>query len=353
MTTAPAAAATAPAGTAPGEGDLRVAVLGVGMMGADHVRRLATRVVGARPVVVADAYAATAHRVAAAHDGVRVAQDPLAAIADPEVDAVVVATPGSTHEELVLACLERGLPVLCEKPLTTEPDSSLRLVHAERATGRRLVQVGFMRRFDEEYAALRALVAGGELGAPLMLHCAHRNAAVPAHFDSEMVVLDSLVHEVDATRFLLGEEVTAITVLHPTSRRDAPAGLSDPTFALLETAGGRLVDVELSVSTGVGYEVRTELVAEGGTAMIGLDRGPLVATSTGRRGRAIPPTFVERFAQAYDTEVQVWADAARAGTTDGPTTWDGYAAAAVCAAGVASLRGGGVRVEVELDEEAR
>ena len=331
--------------------DLRVAVLGVGMMGADHVRRLSTRTVGARPVVVADASPKTAGRVAEAW-GLRVADDPLAAIADDEVDAVVIATPGSTHEELVTACLERGVPVLCEKPLTTDVESSLRLVRAEQAvverTGRALVQVGFMRRFDAEYAALRRIVAEEELGAPLMLHCAHRNASVPPHFDSAMVVLDSLVHEVDCARFLLGEEITAITVMHPTSRRDAPQGLRDPTFALLETEGGRIVDVEVFVGTGVGYEVRTELVAERGTAMIGLDRGPLVATSSAVRGRTIPPTFTQRFEAAYDAELQAWADAARRGTVDGPGAWDGYAATAVTTAVVEALRTGR-RTEVVLD----
>ncbi len=334
--------------------ELRVAVVGVGMMGADHVRRLSTRTAGARPVVVADAFPATAERVAAAWPGLRVATDPLAAIGDDEVDAVVIATPGGTHEELVLACLERGKPVLCEKPLTTDVESSLRLVEAERATGRRLVQVGFMRRFDPEYAGLRRLVETDALGRPLMLHCAHRNASVPPYFTSEMVVLDSLVHEVDCTRFLLGEEITAITVMHPRSRSGAPEGLSDPTFALLETSSGALVDVEVNVATGLGYEVRTELVAERGTAMIGLETGPLVATGTSGsavRGRSVPPSFKERFEQAYDLEFQAWADAARRGTATGPTAWDGYAATAVTTAGVEALRTGR-RVEVELDERS-
>lgn len=334
--------------SAPEDGDLRVAVLGVGKMGADHVRRLSERVVGARPVLVADAFPETAERVAASHPGVRVATDPLAAVADAEVDAVVIASPGPTHAELLLACLERGLPVLCEKPLTTDVESSLRVVEAERATSRRLVQVGFMRRYDDGYRALRQLVESGDLGDPLMLHCAHRNASVPPYFTSEMVVLDSLVHEVDGARFLLGEEITAVTVWHPRSRRGAPDGLSDPTFALLETEGGRLVDVEVSVATGLGYEVRTELVAERGTALVGLEQGPVIATAASSwRGRKVPGDFVERFAAAYDAEFQAWADAARAGTATGPTAWDGYAATAVTTAGVEALRTGR-RVEVEL-----
>jgi myo-inositol 2-dehydrogenase/D-chiro-inositol 1-dehydrogenase len=280
--------------------------------------------------------------------------DPLAAIADPEVDAVVVATPGQFHEAQVLACIERGIPVLCEKPLTMDADSSLAVVRAEdefaARTGRRLVQVGFMRRFDPEYAQLRALIASGEIGEPLLVHCAHRNAAVPPHFTSEMMITDSVVHEVDVARFLLDEEIAAITVLRPKATRHTVPGRSDPLLVLFEMAGGRIVDVECFVSTGVAYEVRTEVVAEDGSAMIGLDLG-IVRQGAGTRGAirstGIAPDFRQRFALAYDIELQRWVDAARRGTIDGPGVWDGYAASAVGTAGVEALRSGR-RTEVRL-----
>ncbi|PPK97870.1 myo-inositol 2-dehydrogenase/D-chiro-inositol 1-dehydrogenase [Kineococcus xinjiangensis] len=338
------ATATATAAASRG-GDLRVAVLGVGVMGQDHARRLSTRTAGARLVAVSDVDAART-RAVADEFGVRAVHDPFAAITDPDVDAVVIATPGFAHEEQVLACLEHGVPVLCEKPLTTSAETSLRIVRAERELGQQLVQVGFMRRFDAEYQQLRALVASGELGRPLFLHCIHRNASIPPHFTSEMLVLDSVVHEVDAARYLLGEEITAVTVLRPRASSEAPEGLQDPQFVLLETAGGALVDVEVFVNARYGYEVRTELVAERGTAQIGLGVD-LVRRSAAGWGGSIPRDFRERFGAAYDTEVQRWVDAVRRGTVDGPSAWDGYAAAAVCAAGVESLRTGR-RVEVDL-----
>ncbi|MGY1763201.1 Gfo/Idh/MocA family protein [Geodermatophilus sp. SYSU D00779] len=336
--------------------DLRVAVLGVGMMGADHVARLHSRISGGQVVAVSDAYTEKAEHVAATVPGCRVIGDPLAAIADDDVDAVLIATPGQFHEEQVLACIERGKPVLCEKPLTMEAASSLAVVRAEdeytARTGRRLVQVGFMRRFDPEYAELKALIDAGGLGEPLVVHCAHRNAAVPPHFTSEMMVNDSVVHEVDVARFLLDEEITAVTVLRPRATRHAVAGQSDPLLVLFETTGGRMVDVECFVSTGVGYEVRTEVVGEDGSAMIGLDAG-LVRTSGGQAGATrstgIAPDFRQRFGRAYDIELQRWVDAARRGEVDGPGAWDGYAAQAVCAAGVEALRSGR-RTEVRLEE---
>jgi myo-inositol 2-dehydrogenase / D-chiro-inositol 1-dehydrogenase len=285
--------------------------------------------------------------------GCQVVADPLAAIAD--VDAVVIASPGQFHQEQVLACIDRGIPVLCEKPLTMDADSSLAVVRAEDAyvarTGRRLVQVGFMRRFDPEYAQLRALIESGQIGEPLVVHCAHRNAAVPPHFTSEMMITDSVVHEVDVARFLLDEEITAVTVLRPRATRHAVAGQSDPLLVVFEMTSGRIVDVECFVSTGVAYEVRTEVVAEDGSAMIGLDAGLVRHTGSpvgATRSTAIAPDFRQRFGRAYDIEVQRWVDAVRSGVNvDGPTAWDGYAAAAVCEAGVRSLETG-ERVDVEL-----
>ncbi|WP_396923325.1 Gfo/Idh/MocA family protein [Mycolicibacterium sp.] len=328
--------------------DLRVAVLGVGLMGADHVVRISDRISGARVSVVNDYLTDKAEEIADRIPGCRAIADPLDAIADTDVDAVVLATPGATHEKQLLACLEHGKPVMCEKPLTTDVETSLEVVRREAELGKRLIQVGFMRRFDDEYMALKALIDDGGLGRPLVLHCAHRNPAVPHGFDSAMVVRDSLVHEVDVTRYLFDEEIVAIQIIKPAPNPSGPEGLADPQIAILRTASGRHVDVELFVHTGVAYEVRTEVVGEKGSAMIGLDVGLVRRTGPGIWGGQITPSFRERFGRAYDTEIQRWVDAVRAGVNvDGPTAWDGYAAAAVCAAGVESLQTG-LPVDVNL-----
>jgi myo-inositol 2-dehydrogenase/D-chiro-inositol 1-dehydrogenase len=325
--------------------DLRIAVLGVGMMGADHVARIEARIAGARVSVVNDYVTEKAEQLAATIPGCRAIADPLDAIADAGVDAVILATPGPTHEKQLLACLEYGKPVMCEKPLTTDVATSLEVVKREAELGKRLIQVGFMRRFDQEYAALKALIDNDELGRPLVMHCAHRNPEVPPNFDSSMIVKDSLVHEVDVTRFLFGEEITSVQIIKPAANPNAPEGLQDPQIAIFQTASGKHVDVEVFVTTGVAYEVRTEVVGEKGSAMIGLDVGLLRKSAPGHWGGQITPSFKERFGLAYDVEIQRWVNAVQAGDaggdyTDGPVAWDGYAAAAVCAAGVASLESG-------------
>ncbi len=339
---------------------LRVGIIGVGLMGADHAERVAGRVAGARLVAVSDADTARAHALAARFEGVRSIADPLDLVADDEVDAVIIASPGFVHEEQVLACLEHGRYVLCEKPLTMDSESSLRVVEAEHKGGRRLVQVGFMRRFDPEYAQMKQLLASGDYGRTLLLHNIHRNRSVPdPSFRSEMIVRDSLVHEVDVARFVFGEEVTEITVLAPAPTSAAQEGVLDPQVALFRMEGGGLVTSEVFVNAQVGYEVRCEAVAERGTVTIGQNLSSIhttrvaAAAVTGRGtapgtwGGTVPGDYRERFARAYDLEVQAWVDASRRGEVVGPTSWDGYAATAVCTAGMESLQTGEpVRVEL-------
>lgn len=327
--------------------DLRIAVLGVGMMGAFHVDALAKRIRGARVTVINDFFADKAHEVADTV-GARVVLDPLEAINDPEVDAVLIATPGKAHDEQVNACLDRGIPVLCEKPLTTDIASAYKIVQKEAALGRQLIQVGFMRRFDPEYVALKNLITGGSLGNPLMVHCIHRNPTVPDFFNSEFAMRDSVVHEVDVARFLLDEEIISVQVLKGAATKAAPEGTSDPMLVVFETESGRIVTDEIYVRTGVAYEVRTEVVGEQGSAIIGLDQNLQVKTTDGRWGGQITPSFVERFGAAYDVELQSWVDAAREGTINGPGAWDGYAAVAVCEAGAEAVRTG-AKVTVSMD----
>jgi len=326
--------------------DLKIAVLGAGMMGAFHVDALRKRVRGGRVTVVNDFLADKAAEVAGAV-GARVVTDPIAAINDPDVDAVLIATPGAAHEEQVNACLDRGVPALCEKPLTTDFASAYAIVQKEKAIGKQLIQVGFMRRFDPEYVALRKLIADGRLGNPLMVHCTHRNPAVGDHFNSEYMIRDSVVHEVDAVRFLLGQEITSVAVIKGAATASAPHGTHDPMLVIFETQSGCIVTDEIFVRSGVAYEVRTEVVGEKGSALIGLDQNLQLKSTDGRWGGGITPSFVERFGQAYDIELQRWVDAAKAGTIDGASAWDGYAAVAVCEAGVLALRGG-AKVHVHL-----
>jgi len=325
---------------------LGVAVIGAGRMGADHVRRISEVTSGAHVAAVVDVDIDRAKTVAADIHGCAAYGDVAEAMASPDVDAVLLASPGIAHEAALLTAFEHDLPVLCEKPLTPDAASALRVLEAEQRLGHRRVQVGFMRRYDHEYLKLKALMDSGELGRPLMLHNRHRNPSCPPDFTSAMLINDSVTHEMDVTRWLLGQEITSVTVMRPRPSGNAPQGLADPQFVVFETDGGALVDVEIYVNARYGYQVQTEAVCEHGTARIG-DRHDMLVSTGGRWGGTVTPGFVERFEEAYDREVQAWVDATRRGEVTGPSAWDGYAVAAVCETGIRAQTEGR-RVEVEL-----
>ncbi|MEU6129409.1 Gfo/Idh/MocA family oxidoreductase [Saccharopolyspora sp. NPDC047091] len=326
--------------------DLRVGVIGAGMMGSDHAARIHERLSGARLVAVGDPDAERADRAVRGVPEARAETDPLAVITASDVDAVVIASPGPAHEPLLLAAVERGIPVLCEKPLTPDPESALRVVRAEAAGGRKLVQVGFMRRFDPEYLRLKELLDAEEFGRTLLLHCAHRNPSAPPGFTTDMLITDSVVHEFDTTRWLLGRDLTAVSVRQQGTAPSTDAGV--PQLVTIETGGGVLVDVEIFVNCGFGYQVRCEAVCEQGTALVGGDTG-MRTHHAGRWGGGVTSDFRPRFRQAFDAEFQRWVRAARAGGIDGASAWDGYAAAAACEAGVTAQRTG-QRIEIVLAE---
>jgi myo-inositol 2-dehydrogenase / D-chiro-inositol 1-dehydrogenase len=143
----------------------------------------------------------------------------------------------------------------------------------------------------------------------------------------------------DIVRWLFGEEITAATVLTPRRTRQAADGVQDPLILLLETAGGVLVDDELFVNARYGYDVRGEIVCETGTVALA-DVCEVTVRSQNRYGGRVPVDWRNRFIRAYDTELQEWLNAVAAGTSTGPSAWDGFAAAAVTDAALEALRTG-------------
>jgi myo-inositol 2-dehydrogenase/D-chiro-inositol 1-dehydrogenase len=329
--------------------NLRIGVVGTGAMGLDHVRRLETAISGAEVSAVIEpdeARAAAALKTAPQARAFARTEDAADAGA---VDALIVATPGFLHENVLLPGLDARLPMLCEKPLTPDPESAWRVLEAEMATGQRLIQVGFMRRFDRDHRQLRDLVRAGDAGLLLMLHCAHRNPAVPDSYLQEMLVNDSLVHEFDSVPWLAGSDIATIEVRYPRRNSLAPDRLAEPIIALLELDNGVLADVEMNVNDQFGYQVTTEAVFEQGVTRLGEPAG-LRHWLAGRSYVAEHAGFATRFADAYDTQVQRWVSAAQAGGIAGPSAWDGFKVAVACQVGVEALQSGGIR-ELKLPTE--
>jgi myo-inositol 2-dehydrogenase / D-chiro-inositol 1-dehydrogenase len=316
---------------------VRTGVIGVGLMGAEHARLLTDAVSGSEVAAVFDVDPERAEAFAAA-SGARVFDDPMVLIKDDSIDAVLIASADKTHEQFVLACLAAGKPVLCEKPLTPDVAGSIRIMAAETELGRRLVTVGFMRRYDPGYAALKAALRSGDLGRALLMRCVHRNAAsVPV--PSAVLISGSAVHEIDIARWLLDEELVSVTVHCP--RPSANSGdTQDPMLLVFASASGVLVDVEVFLNAGYGYDVRCELVAENGAVLLD-SPAPTVRRAAGSSARAVPRDWRERFTEAYQRELQDWVEAVATGESPrGASVWDGYAATLVADAGIRALDSG-------------
>ncbi len=329
---------------------VRIGLIGAGAIGRDHARRITETLVGGEVVAVTDVNEAAAREtIAACGLDARALATGRDVVASAEVDAVLVASWGSTHEDYVLAAIAAGKPVFCEKPLATTAQGSRNIVEAETAAGRRLVQVGFMRRYDAGYRALKAVLDAGAIGAPLMVHCAHRNASVPAHYTTAMAINDTFIHEIDVLRWLLGEDYVSAQVILPRRTRHAPPGLVDPQIVLLETAGGARIDCEIFVNCRYGYDIQCEVVGETGTARL-----PEPMAVPTRKDAALSATILtdwkDRFIASYDVELQDFLDAAAGGTASGPSSWDGYAASIASDACLAAQGAPGAIVPIAMPE---
>ncbi|HET7412435.1 MAG TPA: Gfo/Idh/MocA family oxidoreductase [Pararhizobium sp.] len=326
---------------------IRIGLIGAGVMGADHARMLSTSVAGADLVAVADADAARAEKLTALGGGAcRTFADPIELIRATDVDAVLIASPDETHKPLVLACLEAEKPVLCEKPLARTPADCLEVVAREVELGRRLVQVGFMRRFDPGYVEMRRTVEEGTLGTPLMMHCIHRNESALPYTQMEGMIANTGVHEIDAARFILDDDVARTAVVIGRSSKNAR--IRDPQLLLMQFSGGAIVDVEIFVNAQYGYDVRAELVCESGTVSL-TPPHDMTTLHARREGFTHPADWRPRFTTAYEHELQSWLAAIRTGRPAGASAWDGYAAAATAEAALKSQADGAWH-DVEMAE---
>ena len=151
-----------------------------------------------------------------------------------------------THADLAVKCIQAGKPVFCEKPLATTLEDAKKVVEAEKASGKRLLQIGFMRRFDPDYIKMKKILDSGELGAPLMAHCISRTRSHPKNHTTEQHITNIAIHEIDICRWLLGENLNEVAVRFPRATCFAEGTCQDPQLVLMQSDSGVLIDVEVS-----------------------------------------------------------------------------------------------------------
>ena len=317
---------------------LSVGIIGTGGMGTRHALNLHRAVGGARVAAVYDLDQDRAWKVAGMCGQALVCDDPERLINDSHVDAIVIASPDDTHANLTLACLQAGKPVLCEKPLATTVEDAVRVLEAEVALGRRLVCVGYMRRFDPQHVAVKTTVMEGSLGRPLLFKGVHRNAVVAYGITGETILINSAGHDFDSTRWLLDGEVSEVFVRGLRSRADLHPDTRDLLLIEMALANDALATLEVYVNADYGYEVSAEVVCQRGSAITTLADDILVR-SEAQRAHPVPKDWLVRFQNAYSLEIVDWVESIQKGRPfRGANTWDGYMTMLITGACIESFR---------------
>ena len=326
---------------------LHIGVIGCGMIGRDHTRRIQKVLAGAQVVALSDVNRANAESVRTdLAPNAEIFETGEALIASPKVNAILVTSWGATHEPYVLAAIAAGKPVFCEKPLATTAEGARRIVEAEVAHGKRLVQVGFMRRYDAGYMALKEAVQQ-HTGAPILVHAAHRNPAVPEAYVTPMAIHDTLIHEIDVFRWLLDDDYVSARVLYPRNAARSHSKLRDPQVVVLETQKGVLINVEIFVNCSYGYDIQCEVVGENGSARLPEPMAISMRLDAKLQNRILTD-WKDRFVASYDVELNDFIGAASQGGATGPSAWDGYAAAVTSDACVKAQESAGQAVDITL-----
>ncbi len=305
---------------------LRVGVIGLGGMGGFHARVL-NAMGGVTVTAVSDPPNPRLGDVATAL-GATIIDDPTAMATSDAVDAVVIASPDDTHATLALAMIEAERPVLCEKPLGISVAEAAAVVEAEEKLGRQVLQLGFMREYDDAHRQVAAALA--DLGPVHHLRCVHTNTATRPR-PLEVIVGQSLVHDIHSVRFLTGAEFEWVTA----DGTAAPDGSIRHVLVMARLSNGAHATLEFD-DNAYAYHVSVEITAERGAVTTGRQLRAEVRRD-GFRLTEEGSDWFGRFDQAYRAELADWVAAARAGGASGPTAGDGLASQLVVDAIVESV----------------
>lgn len=319
-------------------------------MGRSHIDRITDKIRGAEVAAVSDVFEEGARKAAkTAGDNCKVYTNGKDLINDPDIGAVMIVSPGFAHKEDLLEAVKAGKRIFCEKPLCTTAEDCRTVMEAEASSGKHLIQLGFMRRYHKGYIQIRDAIRTGDYGEPLIIHCTHRNPAVPGSYITPMTVHDTAIHEIDLFHWMVNDDFETVQVIAPRQTSLIHDKCRDPHIMIMKTKTGVTVDLEVFVNCLFGYDINCEVVCEKGALAMGKPMTPVIKTD-GLQSSAVTMECYDLFKDAYDEEVQNWVDNAPAGIIEGPNTWDGYLAAVTADALIKSQETGEI-VKVESVEK--
>ena len=324
---------------------VRFALLGAGRIGKAHARAVSANP-DAALVAVTDAMPEAAEALAAQYGAEVRTLDAIEAAGD--IDAVLICTPTDTHAELIQRFARASKGIFCEKPVDlslARVQETLKVVRETRAT----LMVGFNRRFDPDFRAMKDVIDTGRIGKVEMVQITSRDPGAPPVSYIERsggLFRDMTIHDFDMGRWLLGEEVTAVVATGSvlTDPAIGAAGDIDSATVILVTASGRQCVISNSRRATYGYDQRIEVLGEKGAVFAENTHEAAVQVATAE-GFARPPIlnfFMERYAAAYAAEIAAFIDALSKGAEPPTTGEDGLMALALADAAMKSLAEGRV-----------
>jgi len=313
---------------------LNLGVIGLGRLGSQYARYVASRLAGARLYAVSDVRPDVGKAVAAETGAEKVYTEYHDLLADKAVDAIVVMTPTKLHGEVVIAAAQAKKATFTEKPLSLDLAEAQAMKDAVARNGN-FFQLGLMRRFDRAYAAAKKQIDAGAIGTPIVFKATAKDPfPPPIDFvrpeSSGGLFMDMGVHDFDLARWFMGEVKSVFSVGSAVAYPEiGKVGDVDNGLTLLTFANGNIGEVHLSRTGVYGYDIHTEIVGTKGTLQIGYDRETAVLVKTqGVIAHDTIPGFYERFEQAYISQLQNFVDNLRLGRP----------APIVCDDGIAVLR---------------
>jgi len=322
---------------------VRFGLLGAGRIGQAHSRAIAS-IPGADFVAVAEPNAEAAQSMAARYGCDIRTIDQIAASDD--IDAVVICTPTDTHADLIEKFARAGKAVFCEKPVDLSVPRVKEALATVDETGATLM-VGFNRRFDPDFMALKATIDSGKIGDVEMVTITSRDpGAPPAHYlkGSGGIFRDMTIHDFDVARWLLGEEVTTV-IAHGSVLVDPETGKIgdyDSVNVILSTASGKQCTITNSRRATYGYDQRMEVLGSLGMACAHNTHESTVEVAL-EEGYSRPPLlnfFMDRYTMAYANEIAAFVDAVENGTPTPTTGLDGLRALELAEAAMESAQTG-------------
>lgn len=330
-------------------------MLNVGLLGAGRIAGVHAAAISQNPnsnlVAISDFYPEVAEKLAKQFDAIARTNDEI--IADPKIDAVLIATPTDTHSDLIEAATAAGKAVLCEKPVDLSLERARACLDNTAASGVP-VMIGFNRRFDPNFVALKASLDAGEIGKAELLSITSFDPAPPPVSYIKVsggLFRDMMIHDFDMANFIMGEAPIAVmaTASCVVDAEIAAAGDVDTAVVTLSYADGRIAVIKNSRRAAYGYDQRVELLGSQGLLQAQNMLENTVVKSTGNGVTGAKPTyfFLERYMAAYAAEWAGFVDALTHGTALPVTLSDGIDALAMAEAATCSAQSG---VPVKLAE---